>query len=91
MNRLPYTDYFIPANTGTSKPDEVVLTVEEYEALRLKDLMQMDQRDAAAMMGISQATFHRLVFEARRKVADAIVKGKAIRIYGGSYIARYKG
>ncbi len=62
-----------------------MLTVEEYEAIRLKDLMQMDQRDAAVMMGISQATFHRLVTGARKKVADAIVGGKAIRIYGGSY------
>jgi predicted DNA-binding protein (UPF0251 family) len=47
--------------------------------------MQMDQMEAASMMGISQATFHRLVTEARRKVADAIVQGKAIRISGGSY------
>jgi predicted DNA-binding protein (UPF0251 family) len=61
------------------------LAVEEYEAIRLKDLMQMDQRDAADMMGISQATFHRLVSGARRKVANAIVQGKAIRIAGGSY------
>ncbi len=59
--------------------------MEEYEAIRLKDLMQMDQRDAAVMMGISQATFHRIVTGARRKIADAIVEGKAIRIYGGSY------
>ncbi len=75
---------------NTGELSEMVLTVEEYEALRLKDLMQMDQRDAASMMGISQATFHRLVSGARKKVADAIVMGKAIRIRGGSYITTKK-
>jgi predicted DNA-binding protein (UPF0251 family) len=85
VSRLPLTDHFLPAPLGAAQVGEIILTVEEYEALRLKDLMQMDQRDAALKMGISQATFHRLVTGARRKVADAIVGGKAIRIYGGSY------
>ncbi|MEM0161362.1 MAG: DUF134 domain-containing protein [Thermoplasmata archaeon] len=85
VNRLPDTDYFVPANMRNSSMNEIVISVEEYEAIRLKDLMQMDQTEAAALMGISQATFHRLLSEARKKVAEAIVNGKAIRIYGGTY------
>ncbi|MGC8497444.1 MAG: DUF134 domain-containing protein [Thermoplasmata archaeon] len=85
VNRLPDTDYFVPANMSRYDAKEIVISVEEYEAIRLKDLMQMDQTEAAALMGISQTTFHRLLSEARRKVAEAIVNGKAIRIYGGTY------
>jgi len=61
------------------------LAVDEYEAVRLKDLEGLDQEKAAKKMNISQPTFHRLVLTARKKIAQAIVKGKALRIEGGIY------
>jgi len=67
---------------------EVVLAVDEFEALRLKDLEGLEQTECACKMGISQPTFHRLLAEARRKVADAIVNGRALRIGGGNYRCR---
>jgi len=65
--------------------DEVILSLEEYEAIRLKDLEGMEQEEAARKMGISQPTFHRLVLGARRKIAEALIKGKAIKVEGGNY------
>lgn len=85
VRKLPSINYFSPIGDEDRTISEVVLTVDEYESLRLKDLMGLDQVEAATLMGISQATFHRLVTNARKKVAEAIVEGKAIRIEGGTY------
>ena len=63
---------------------ESILTVDEFEAVRLKDLLCLDQENAAKKMNISQPTFHRLILSARKKIADAIVHGKAIKIQGGN-------
>jgi len=65
--------------------EETVLTVDEFEAIRLKDLEGLDQANAAEKMKISQPTFFRLLDSARKKIADALVNGKAIRIEGGEY------
>jgi len=62
--------------------------VDELEAIRLKDLDGLDQEKAAAAMNVSQPTFHRTLDSSHRKVADALVNGKAIRIEGGSYMVR---
>jgi predicted DNA-binding protein (UPF0251 family) len=69
-------------------PDEavsqVLLGIDELEALRLADLQGLSQEQAARMMNVSRATFGRIVAQARRKVADALVHGKGITITGGS-------
>jgi predicted DNA-binding protein (UPF0251 family) len=65
--------------------EEVILSVEEFEAVRLKDLEGLEQEQCAKKMNISQPTFHRLVLSARKKIADAIVNGKAIKIEGGNF------
>ncbi len=65
--------------------EESILTVDEFEAVRLKDLEGLEQEECAKKMNISQPTFHRLVLSARKKIADAIVNGKAIKIEGGVY------
>jgi predicted DNA-binding protein (UPF0251 family) len=81
----PETTYFKPAGIPLRKLEEVVLTVDEFEAIRLKDLEGLEQEEAAKKMNISQPTFFRLLDSARKKIADAIVNGKAIKIEGGSY------
>jgi predicted DNA-binding protein (UPF0251 family) len=81
----PDVTYFKPRGVRMRELEESVLTVDEFEAVRLKDLQGMDQSDAARKMNISQPTFHRLVLSARKKIADAIVNGKAIKIEGGPY------
>ena len=73
--------------TGAGAPlGETVLTVDELEAIRLKDFEGLMQEDGAKRMGISQPTFQRTLASARGKVADALVNGKIIRIEGGDYI-----
>jgi hypothetical protein len=62
----------------------VALTLDEFESLRLADLEGLYQEDAAGRMGVSRATFGRIVESARRKVAEALVRGKALRIEGGA-------
>jgi predicted DNA-binding protein (UPF0251 family) len=65
--------------------EEVILAVEELEAVRLKDLTGLEQEEAAVKMGISQPTFHRLLESARKNIADALVNGKALKVSGGNY------
>ncbi|NCO96509.1 MAG: hypothetical protein COY38_01690 [Candidatus Aenigmarchaeota archaeon CG_4_10_14_0_8_um_filter_37_24] len=81
----PNITYFKPAGVRMVDLQETVLAVDEYEAVRLKDLEGLEQEEAAKKMNISQPTFHRLVLSARKKIADALINGKAIRIEGGNY------
>jgi predicted DNA-binding protein (UPF0251 family) len=77
-----------PGGKGkTPDPDagERIVNVEELESIRLKDYLGLSQEEAAKRMGISQPTFHRTISEAHRKIAEAFVEGKAIRIEGGNY------
>lgn len=77
--------YFKPAGIPLKKLEEVTLTVEEFEAIRLKDLEGMTQDVSSKAMDISQPTFHRLITSSRKKIAEALVLGKAIRVDGGNY------
>ena len=65
--------------------NEIVLHLEEAEAIRLKDLEGLEQEEAAEMMNISRPTFQRVLASARQKVADALLGSKAIRIDGGNF------
>ncbi len=79
----PAASVFKPAGIPLRALDEVVLALDEFEALRLADLEQLYQEAAADRMGISRPTLSRILDSARRKVADALVHGKALRIEGG--------
>lgn len=82
---LPGVTYFKPAAIPLRDLEEVVLAVEELEAIRLKDKEGLEQEDCAVRMGVSRPTFVRILNAARDKVADALVNGKAIRVEGGCY------
>src|SRR4030042_6083866 len=81
----PDVTYFKPRGIPLRELKETILNIDEFEAVRLKDLEGLEQEKCANKMNISQPTFHRLVLSARKKIADAIVNGKAIRIEGGVY------
>jgi predicted DNA-binding protein (UPF0251 family) len=81
----PNVNYFKPAGIPMAHLAENVVTVDEFEAVRLSDLVGLSQEESAKKMSISQSTFNRLVTAARKKIADAIVNGKSIRIEGGNY------
>lgn len=82
---LPEVSYFKPAGIPMRILDEVTLSVEEAEAIRLKDLEGLDQESCAKKMSISRQTFQRVLGSARRNIADALLNGKAIRIEGGNF------
>jgi predicted DNA-binding protein (UPF0251 family) len=88
-NRLvsfdPKINYFKPRGIPVFDLEEVCLTIDEREAIRLADLMDMSHEDAGQHMGVSRATFGRIVQHARKIVADAIINGKAVRVEGGNY------
>jgi predicted DNA-binding protein (UPF0251 family) len=77
-------DFLIKIRTfrpvGAPREGIVVLAPEEAEALRLKHLKCYDQSEAALFMGVSQSTFQRTLVSAHRKVAEALIEGKEIRI-----------
>ncbi len=79
----PVASYFKPAGIPMRMLEEASLTLDEFESLRLADLECMYQEEAAKKMGVSRPTFSRIVASARKKIADALVNGKALRIEGG--------
>lgn len=85
VNFLPPVKYFKPAGIPIRNVEEVCLSVEEVEAIRLKDLEGLEQTESAEMMNISRPTFHRVLNSAHRKIAEALFGGKAIRIEGGNF------
>jgi predicted DNA-binding protein (UPF0251 family) len=87
----PNITYFKPQGIPMRELQESVLTIDEFEAVRLKDLEGLEQEECAKKMNISQPTFHRLVLSARKKIADGMVNGKAIRIEGGNFKVIGKG
>ena len=85
VSEHPPVDYFKPRGIPMRGLEEVLLAIEELEALRLADLEGLSQQEAAEQMGVSRATFARVLHEARRKTADALVNGKALQIEGGTF------
>ena len=84
----PPADFFKPAGISCHALEIVTLTLDEVESLRLADLEGLYQTQAAALMKISRQTFARIVEEARRKTADALIHGKALRLEGGTVTMR---
>lgn len=76
----PNITYFKPRAVPLAILEEVDLGVDELEALRLCDLKTLSQEKAAKKMGISQSTLGRILTSARKKIAEALIKGKAIKI-----------
>jgi len=76
----PDVYYFKPRGVPMSILDEVALSADELEALRLCDAEEISQTQAATKMKISQSTLGRILLSARKKLAGALIEGKAIKI-----------
>ena len=79
IQRMPKITQFSPRGKPGS-PEEISLSIDEYEALKLADFQGFDQSQGAIVMKVSRASFGRILRKARRLVADAIVNGKIIKI-----------
>ena len=79
----PNSEYFKPQGIPVTMLEEIELTLDELEAVRLADLEELYQEDAAGKMKISRQTFGNIINSAHKKIADALLNGKALRIKGG--------
>lgn len=80
----PLFSEFKPVGIAARTLGHNLLTLDEYEATRLADLLELSHEEAAEEMGISRSTFSRLVAQARKKIADSLVNGKMLKIGGGN-------
>ena len=84
INGMPDAKTFKPAGVPASALEQVSLGLDELEALRLADLEGLYQDEAARRMNVSRQTFGRIVAEARRKTAEALIEGRCLIIEGGN-------
>jgi len=82
----PEITYFKPAGVPLRNLFEEILSFDEIEAIRLYDLKDLYQEQAAKKMGISRVTFLRIIHEAHKKIGRCLVYGKAIKILKGDHI-----
>lgn len=82
----PSVQSFIPDKNDVNEYCPLKITLEEFEAIRLRDYQEIQQKKAADIMDISQPTFHRTLSSARKKITRALVEGIIIQIKGGDYV-----
>jgi predicted DNA-binding protein (UPF0251 family) len=89
----PQTRCFKPEKENNDDQEIIRINIDEFEALRLRDYHDIQQKRSAEIMGISQPTFHRVLTSARKKISKALIEGNTIIIVGEDYITdktRYK-
>jgi len=84
----PKVSYFKPIGINFNESEEVIMAQEEMETLRLIEVEGFPQEKAAESMKVSQPTFSRILKSSRKKIAEAVVLGKAIKIEGGNALIR---
>lgn len=82
---MPDYKVFGPLN-GNTHDEPIILTIEEYEVIRLIDLEGLEQQECAERMEVARSTVQRMYSKAKEKVADSLVNGKRLKIQGGDYI-----
>lgn len=82
---MPEINAFGPINDFDNVKEYVYLTVEEYEIIRLMDFKGLNQEESATVMDVARSTIQRIYNGARKKMADALVNGKVLKIQGGDY------
>ncbi len=81
----PRINQFKPSGIPAKSLKNIILTIDEYEGIRLADYQGLDHSGAAESMGISRPTFSRLIEKARNKVAQALIDGMMLTIEGGNF------
>ncbi len=80
----PYYSEFKPAGVSNKSLEEIQLSLDEFEGIRLADLLGMSHEEAANEMGISRSTFSRLIIQSRKKIASFFYQGKLLSVSGGN-------
>lgn len=82
---MPRSNLFGPLKAPFNQDGFVVMSVDEYETIRLIDLQGFTQEQCAERMDIARTTVQRIYNDARSKLADSLVNGKVLKIEGGDY------
>ena len=82
---VPDYEIFGPLNGIDDNKETIILTVEEYEVIRLIDLEGLEQEQCAEIMDVARSTVQRMYVDAKKKVVDSLVNGKILKIEGGNY------
>ena len=82
---LPESNLYGPLNATNINRENVVMTVEEYETIRLIDLDGMTQEECAERMNVARTTVQKIYNDARFKMAELLVNGCVLKIEGGDY------
>ena len=77
---IPEANYFKPRGIPMHLLEEIVIEKDELEAVKLADYDGLKHEEGAAKMNVSRATFGRILEKGRKKIAESIIKGKAIKI-----------
>ena len=83
---LPKINQFGPLTSSIDESNFIIMSVEEYETIRLIDLEDFNQEDCADQMNVARTSVQSIYSSARRKLADSLVNGKKLIIEGGKYI-----
>ena len=83
---MPGVMSFAPKDGQTPDAEVIIMTLDEYETIRLMDLLGYTQEEAAASMDVARTTVQAIYESARRKLAQALCEGRELRIGGGNYI-----
>lgn len=82
---MPVNTAFAPVGTAFAPDEAVIMTVDEYETVRLIDHEGFTQEECAGYMGIARTTVQQIYNDARKKLAASLVEGKPLLIHGGEY------
>ena len=82
----PLADFYKPRGVPLRDLEVIELKRDELEALSLADVRRLGQEESAALMNVSRPTFSRILAQARRSVATALVTGAALQIRGGDFM-----
>jgi uncharacterized protein len=82
---LPESSIYGPLNGSTPQSQAIVMSVDEYETIRLIDLEGMMQEECAEIMNVARTTVQRMYIDARKKLAESLVNGTVLKIEGGDY------
>lgn len=83
---LPESNMFGPLDTENTDSKPIIMTVDEYETIRLIDLEGMMQEECADRMNVARTTVQRIYNDARKKIAESLVNGNVLKIEGGDYM-----
>lgn len=81
---LPEVTLYGPLN-GSELNEDVIMTIEEYEVIRIMDHEGHNQEECAQLMGVARSTVQRIYDDARKNIADCLINGKSLKIQGGDY------